>query len=190
MGSRSVNGCRNRCGSGSVIAVSASPATDRGSTRGITCSSATGCGRSRRRPARVADAVAARTACGGGSSREGVASFNREFDVLTNVAAGLSNTAIAAELNLTPKAISNYISRIFAELGVADRATAIVLARDAGLGRTWSERTHTAAMRDSSGFPTTAGKGLDHGCGGATCTASLPVVFRDLCPPHRRNEAR
>ncbi|GAA5108848.1 LuxR C-terminal-related transcriptional regulator [Nocardia iowensis] len=58
----------------------------------------------------------------------------REFDVLTLVAAGLPNASIAAELNLAPKTISNYLSRIFAKLGVADRANAIVRARDAGLG--------------------------------------------------------
>ncbi|WP_378740073.1 LuxR C-terminal-related transcriptional regulator [Nocardia brasiliensis] len=58
----------------------------------------------------------------------------REFDVLALVAAGLPNASIAAELNLAPKTISNYLSRIFAKLGVADRANAIVRARDAGLG--------------------------------------------------------
>ncbi|MFD6160518.1 LuxR C-terminal-related transcriptional regulator [Nocardia sp. NPDC060256] len=58
----------------------------------------------------------------------------REFDVLTLVAAGLPNAAIAAELTLAPKTISNYLSRIFTKLGVADRANAIVRARDAGLG--------------------------------------------------------
>lgn len=59
---------------------------------------------------------------------------SREFDVLTGVAAGLSNASIAAELNLASKTISNYLSRIFVKLGVADRANAIVRARDAGLG--------------------------------------------------------
>ncbi|MFI9407925.1 LuxR C-terminal-related transcriptional regulator [Nocardia sp. NPDC052316] len=59
----------------------------------------------------------------------------REFDVLSLVAAGWSNASIAAELELAPKTISNYLSRIFTKLGVADRANAIVRARDAGLGR-------------------------------------------------------
>ncbi|MFI6046669.1 LuxR C-terminal-related transcriptional regulator [Nocardia sp. NPDC051321] len=58
----------------------------------------------------------------------------REFDVLTLVAAGLPNAAIATELRLAPKTISNYLSRIFSKLGVADRANAIVRAKDAGLG--------------------------------------------------------
>lgn len=59
---------------------------------------------------------------------------NRERDVLDRIAAGKSNTAIARELALASKTISNRVSTIFGKLGVADRAQAIVLARDAGLG--------------------------------------------------------
>ncbi|MFD0275254.1 LuxR C-terminal-related transcriptional regulator [Kitasatospora sp. NPDC127111] len=61
---------------------------------------------------------------------------DRERDVLEHLAAGRSNTAIARELALASKTISNRISSIFGKLGVADRAQAIVLARDAGLGLT------------------------------------------------------
>ncbi|GAB3885765.1 hypothetical protein GCM10029964_048960 [Kibdelosporangium lantanae] len=60
---------------------------------------------------------------------------SRERDVLERIAAGKSNMAIARELALAPKTISNRVSSIFGKLGVADRAQAIVLARDAGLGR-------------------------------------------------------
>ncbi|MFJ1705020.1 response regulator [Kitasatospora sp. NPDC088346] len=60
---------------------------------------------------------------------------DRERDVLERIAAGKSNTAIARELALASKTISNRISAIFGKLGVADRAQAIVLARDAGLGQ-------------------------------------------------------
>jgi DNA-binding NarL/FixJ family response regulator len=59
---------------------------------------------------------------------------NRERDVLERIAAGKSNAAIARELALASKTISNRVSAIFGKLGVADRAQAIVLARDAGLG--------------------------------------------------------
>ncbi|WP_344440816.1 response regulator transcription factor [Kitasatospora nipponensis] len=59
---------------------------------------------------------------------------NRERDVLECIAAGKSNTTIARELALASKTISNRVSAIFGKLGVADRAQAIVLARDAGLG--------------------------------------------------------
>lgn len=59
----------------------------------------------------------------------------REREVLDRVAAGKSNSAIARELALASKTISNRVSAVFGKLGVADRAQAIVLARDAGLGR-------------------------------------------------------
>ncbi|MFF3651793.1 response regulator [Streptomyces sp. NPDC002181] len=60
---------------------------------------------------------------------------NRERDVLERIAAGKSNAAIARELVLASKTISNRVSAIFGKLGVADRSQAIVLARDAGLGQ-------------------------------------------------------
>jgi len=59
----------------------------------------------------------------------------REHEVLDLIAAGRSNTELAAELVLSPKTVRNHVSNIFAKLQVADRAQAIVLARDAGLGR-------------------------------------------------------
>jgi DNA-binding NarL/FixJ family response regulator len=59
----------------------------------------------------------------------------RERDVLERIAAGKSNAAISRELSLAPKTISNRVSAVFGKLGVADRSQAIVLARDAGLGR-------------------------------------------------------
>jgi DNA-binding NarL/FixJ family response regulator len=59
----------------------------------------------------------------------------REREVLTLVAAGRSNSQIAADLFLSPKTVRNNVSNIFAKLHVADRAEAIIRARDAGLGR-------------------------------------------------------
>ncbi|MFC5791136.1 DNA-binding response regulator [Agromyces tardus] len=59
----------------------------------------------------------------------------REREILDLVAAGRSNPAIAHELFLSPKTVRNNVSNIFAKLQVADRAQAIVKARDAGLGR-------------------------------------------------------
>ncbi|MBP2477885.1 DNA-binding NarL/FixJ family response regulator [Crossiella equi] len=58
----------------------------------------------------------------------------REREVLTLMAAGLSNTAIAGRLSLSTKTVSNHISSIFAKMRVATRAEAIVAAREAGLG--------------------------------------------------------
>ncbi|MFN8504826.1 response regulator [Kouleothrix sp.] len=57
-----------------------------------------------------------------------------ERNVLRLMAKGLSNDAIAQQLALSPKTVRNYISNIFGKLQVADRAQAIVRARDAGLG--------------------------------------------------------
>jgi len=59
----------------------------------------------------------------------------REREVLDLVAAGRSNAQIASALFLSPKTVRNNVSNIFAKLHVADRAEAIVRARDAGLGR-------------------------------------------------------
>lgn len=58
----------------------------------------------------------------------------RERDILHLLARGKSNTAIATDLNLSPKTIANNVSNIFSKLHVADRAEAIVRAREAGLG--------------------------------------------------------
>ena len=59
---------------------------------------------------------------------------DREREVLELVAQGRSNAAIAARLYLSQKTIRNNVSNILVKLQVADRAEAIVRARDAGLG--------------------------------------------------------
>jgi DNA-binding NarL/FixJ family response regulator len=59
----------------------------------------------------------------------------REREILSLVAAGRSNAQIASVLFLSPKTVRNNVSNIFAKLHVADRAEAIVRAREAGLGK-------------------------------------------------------
>ena len=59
----------------------------------------------------------------------------REREVLDIVATGATNSAIAHRLGLSPKTVGNHISAIFLKLGVATRAEAVVIAKDAGLGR-------------------------------------------------------
>jgi DNA-binding NarL/FixJ family response regulator len=59
----------------------------------------------------------------------------RELDVLDLIARGRTNAAIAEALYLSPKTVRNYASNIFTKLQVADRAQAIIRAREAGLGR-------------------------------------------------------
>jgi DNA-binding NarL/FixJ family response regulator len=58
----------------------------------------------------------------------------REHDVLELLASGLDNQAIAYDLHLSLKTVRNNVSSIFTKLRVADRAQAIVKARDAGVG--------------------------------------------------------
>jgi DNA-binding NarL/FixJ family response regulator len=60
---------------------------------------------------------------------------DREREVLDLIAQGYNNTEIAQELVLSPKTVRNHVSNIFSKLQVADRAQAIVRAREAGLGR-------------------------------------------------------
>src|SRR5215217_6802123 len=57
----------------------------------------------------------------------------REREVLGLIAQGLTNSAIAEQLVLSPKTVRNYITEIFSKLQVADRAQAIIRARNAGL---------------------------------------------------------
>jgi DNA-binding NarL/FixJ family response regulator len=59
----------------------------------------------------------------------------REREVLELVAQGRSNAEIAEHLVLSGKTVRNHVSNIFAKLHVADRAQAIIQARDAGLGQ-------------------------------------------------------
>ena len=57
----------------------------------------------------------------------------REQEVLALMAQQYTNQEIAEALSLSPKTVRNYTSNIFAKLQVADRAGAILKARDAGL---------------------------------------------------------
>lgn len=58
----------------------------------------------------------------------------REREILDLIARGESNLQIVQRLVLSPNTVRNHISNIFSKLQVADRAEAIIRARDAGLG--------------------------------------------------------
>ena len=60
---------------------------------------------------------------------------NREGQVLDLIAQGFSNNQIAERLFITPKTVRNHVSNIYSKLQVANRAQAIVKAREAGIGR-------------------------------------------------------
>ncbi len=59
---------------------------------------------------------------------------DREREVLNLIAQGRNNAEIAERLVLSIKTVQNHVSVIFDKLQVADRAQAIVRAREAGLG--------------------------------------------------------
>ena len=58
----------------------------------------------------------------------------REREILERLARGDPNQAIAQQFGLSDKTVRNHVSSILNKLQVADRAQAIVRARDAGLG--------------------------------------------------------
>ncbi len=58
----------------------------------------------------------------------------RELEILGLIAQGANNGQIAEKLVISDKTVRNHITSIFSKLQVADRAQAIVKARDAGLG--------------------------------------------------------
>ena len=58
----------------------------------------------------------------------------REREVLALIAEGRGNQEIADQLFLSLKTVRNHVSNIFSKLQVADRAEAIVRAREAGMG--------------------------------------------------------
>lgn len=57
----------------------------------------------------------------------------REREVLALIAQGATNPEIAARLVLSSKTVRNHVSNILSKLQVADRAQAMLRARDAGL---------------------------------------------------------
>jgi len=58
----------------------------------------------------------------------------REEEVLSLIAQGYGNKEIAERLFLSLKTVRNHVSNIFTKLQVADRAQAVIRAREAGLG--------------------------------------------------------
>lgn len=59
---------------------------------------------------------------------------DREREILDLIAKGHPNPSIARELSISTKTVGNYVSNIFTKLQVADRAQAMIRAREAGMG--------------------------------------------------------
>jgi DNA-binding NarL/FixJ family response regulator len=58
---------------------------------------------------------------------------DRELEILTLLASGLSNAELGARLYLSEPTIKTHLSSIFRKLGVRDRVQAVIAAYDAGL---------------------------------------------------------
>jgi DNA-binding NarL/FixJ family response regulator len=84
--------------------------------------------------AEVARRLSAFFAAGAGVAQPFPELTDREREVLGLMSEGLNNTEISRRLFLSDKTVRNRITAIFAKLGVNDRASAIVRAREAGLG--------------------------------------------------------
>jgi DNA-binding NarL/FixJ family response regulator len=59
----------------------------------------------------------------------------REREILDLIARGENNAGISQHLVLSPHTVRNHISNIFSKLQIANRAEAIIRAREAGLGQ-------------------------------------------------------
>ena len=70
-----------------------------------------------------------------GSPRAVGALSPRENEVLTLVAAGRTNRAIAGELFISEKTVARHLSNIFTKLGLSSRAEATAYAYKHGLVR-------------------------------------------------------
>jgi len=71
----------------------------------------------------------------------------REAEVLTLLAAGLSNTEIAHRLFVSNATVKTHINRIFAKTGARDRAQAVRYAYQAGLASPSADQRHRATER-------------------------------------------
>ncbi len=60
---------------------------------------------------------------------------DREREILDFIAQGRSNPDIARQLSLSAKTVANHVSNILSKLQLADRAQAMLRAREAGLGQ-------------------------------------------------------
>ena len=83
----------------------------------------------------IADRVILHFAQGGDHPRATFPSLTqREREVLSLIANGKGNAAIAHELGINLKTVRNHVSNVFTKLHVSDRASAIVKARESGMG--------------------------------------------------------
>jgi len=58
---------------------------------------------------------------------------NRQLEVLTNVAAGLSDKQVASKVGISIKTVRNHLSQVFSKLGAGNRVQAVTNALRDGL---------------------------------------------------------
>ncbi|WP_425555617.1 response regulator [Kitasatospora kazusensis] len=84
-------------------------------------------------PDRTTDPEPGRAPQPPGVHRDLAALTPRELEVLTLLGRGRSNGELARELTLSEATVKTHVARIFAKLGLRDRAQAVVLAYETGL---------------------------------------------------------
>jgi DNA-binding NarL/FixJ family response regulator len=84
---------------------------------------------------RLIEEFVSRPRTGSGTPAELAELTPREREVLTLIAAGLSNSEIAAQLVLSQATIRTHVNRILSKLALRDRTQAAVLAYETGLVR-------------------------------------------------------
>jgi DNA-binding NarL/FixJ family response regulator len=82
---------------------------------------------------RLIESFVRRPPPGSAAPPELAALTEREVQVLTVAARGMSNLEIARSLFLSEATVKSHINRIFAKLGIRDRVQAVVLAYETGL---------------------------------------------------------
>jgi DNA-binding NarL/FixJ family response regulator len=67
-------------------------------------------------------------------SRLGPALSDREREVLAHVARGLANKQVARALGISERTVKVHLGNVFRQIGVGDRTSAALWARDHGIG--------------------------------------------------------
>jgi DNA-binding NarL/FixJ family response regulator len=83
-------------------------------------------------PAALRRLVTGRGGGGAGDRLQGAGLTDREAEILRHMAAGLSNTEIAAELVVGVETVKTHVRNVLAKLGARDRTQAVIAAYESG----------------------------------------------------------